>query len=231
MLHLSVDSKTLLPSASTPDTKALSDLQDPSPLINASTTASDATTPAPAPQNIAPLGPPEISITPSPADHQIPSQLEIQNTASTAHSISPDSSLYSIRPPAPNELLRSALPFIAVARSPDLPANSIKKALELLDRVSKVHPISEIAWFVISSAFRVVIAQHERDQEIVDLFDEMSRVYETATTEDILNRIEEFSTLFDAMVMHTTDCCIFISNYSSGGYFSKDIRYQLCASG
>ena len=70
----------------------------------------------------------------------------------------------------------------------------------------------------------MVIAQHERDQQVVDLFDEMRLVYESATEEDKLNEMDKFSTLFDAMIKHSTDCCMFISSYSSGGYFSKNMK-------
>ncbi|KAL0570847.1 hypothetical protein V5O48_011110 [Marasmius crinis-equi] len=134
-------------------------------------------------------------------------------------------SLVPTSPPTPSSHLDTISSYSGIAQSAGdnggKVLTAIKPIADFLDRLVKVHPIAEVTWLVCSSAYKVVLAQHQRDQEIVDLYDEMIEAYECATKEDTLNRVSEISVLFDAMIDQSTDCCMFIANYSSNGYLKR----------
>ncbi|KAG7085895.1 hypothetical protein E1B28_003429 [Marasmius oreades] len=133
---------------------------------------------------------------------------------SPARSILPDTAaettviVPSLPPKAPSETLGVTL-------------SNIRPITDMLERLAQVHPIAEVTWFVVSSAYRAITAQYDRDTEIVQLYDAMCKLYEAATKEDVLNRHAEFSALFDAMINQSIECCLFITNYSSGGYLRR----------
>ncbi|KAL0568894.1 hypothetical protein V5O48_013083, partial [Marasmius crinis-equi] len=134
-------------------------------------------------------------------------------------------SLIPTRPPGPSPLLDAVSShsqvYESTGESVGKVLTSIRPIADLLDRLAKVHPIVEVTWLIASSAYKALLAQHERDKEIVVLYDRMIQVYECATREDTLNRKREFSDLFDAMIKQSIDCCVFIANYSSGGYLRR----------
>ncbi|KAF9253957.1 hypothetical protein L218DRAFT_1060053, partial [Marasmius fiardii PR-910] len=147
-----------------------------------------------------------VSISPSAIEGRTSLLPGTSDTRATAHSPSSTPSLYPTHPPTSNKHLDAILPVIAVAEGSEFPWDTVEKTLELVECFAKVHPIAQVTWAVISGAFKIVMAQHERDKEIVTLFEEMRQVYECATKEDTLNQMKEFSTLFDAMIKQSTEC-------------------------
>ncbi|KAG7097599.1 hypothetical protein E1B28_004935 [Marasmius oreades] len=114
----------------------------------------------------------------------------------------------SLPPKGPSEVLGATL-------------SSVRPITDMLERLAQVHPIADVTWFVVSSAYRAITAQYDRDMEIVQLYNTTCKVYEAATMEDVLKRSTEFSALFDTMVNQSIECCLFITNYSSGGYLRR----------
>ncbi|KAF5371682.1 hypothetical protein D9758_003484 [Tetrapyrgos nigripes] len=77
----------------------------------------------------------------------------------------------------------------------------------------------KFAWLVISGAYQasghVLKNQHDRDGQLVDLYNLMLKIYEIATENDLYKQIG------DNVVKQSKECSIFISNYGSRRYLYR----------
>ncbi|KAL0569271.1 hypothetical protein V5O48_012700 [Marasmius crinis-equi] len=178
--------------------------------------------PTPHKAELAPQDAYSINVT---SDDQGPTTTSVKDVYDSRNASASLISLVPTRPPTPSPHLDTVSSYSGVAKSAGDTVGkvltTIQPIADFLDQLAKVHPIAEVTWLVCSSAYKVILAQHKRDQEIVDLYDEMIGVYECATKDDMLNRKDQFSALFTAMIDQSVDCCVFIANYSSDGYLKR----------
>ncbi|KAF5371600.1 hypothetical protein D9758_003476 [Tetrapyrgos nigripes] len=94
---------------------------------------------------------------------------------------------------------------------------------EVFDNIAEVHPVAKGAWLVVSGAYQVLKNQHDRDGQLVDLYNLMMKTYEIATENDLYQQDgdKKLCAVIDAMVKHSKECSIFISNYGSRGYLYR----------
>ncbi|KII92446.1 hypothetical protein PLICRDRAFT_50823 [Plicaturopsis crispa FD-325 SS-3] len=99
---------------------------------------------------------------------------------------------------------------------------------EIIDKASKVHPYVNIAWQVLSSLYKVVKSQVERDQRIVVLVGVMCDTYALVSSTDLLR--EKIPTIEDTVkkiLSHTVECAIFIQEYMGHGFGGRTMRQAL----
>ncbi|KAF5369015.1 hypothetical protein D9758_002828 [Tetrapyrgos nigripes] len=91
--------------------------------------------------------------------------------------------------------------------------------IQVLERLSKVHPIAELAWIAVFGIYEIVKAIDKRNQDIVALYKAMLDTYQMATQNDSLTETlksdSNFKSIFDTMVKRSMDCYMFISDYQS----------------
>ncbi|KAE9394760.1 hypothetical protein BT96DRAFT_181228 [Gymnopus androsaceus JB14] len=99
---------------------------------------------------------------------------------------------------------------------------------DILQQLSQVHPAVQVAYFWISSAYTVVKHQYDQDTSIVELFQIMMKTYEIASTPDILQTDNTLARTFKLkdMIHQSIECSLFISGYSSKGYFRVSLNYH-----
>ncbi|KAF5371606.1 hypothetical protein D9758_003470 [Tetrapyrgos nigripes] len=119
---------------------------------------------------------------------------------------------------------------------PDIPENLLENAetlggmlqliqpfKEVFDSIAEFHPVAKGAWLVVSGAYQVLKNQHDRDGQLVDLYNLMMKTYEIATENDLYKRVgdKKLCVVIDAMVKQSKECSIFISNYGSRRYLYR----------
>ncbi|KAF5369014.1 hypothetical protein D9758_002827 [Tetrapyrgos nigripes] len=102
--------------------------------------------------------------------------------------------------------------------------------MQVLERLSKVHPIAELAWIAVSGIYEIVKAIDKQHQDIVALYKVMLDIYQAATQKDSLTETLKsdgnLRRIFDAMVKHSMDSYMVISDY-----LSKSVLRRIFQSG
>ncbi|KAK1226597.1 hypothetical protein PQX77_010437, partial [Marasmius sp. AFHP31] len=104
---------------------------------------------------------------------------------------------------------------------------SIEPVAEALHRLSRIHPIAELAMLTIFAVFKLVKAQYESDCAIVALHNAVVNTYEIAIKNEALSKDSRFVALFHTMVRQADECYLFISEYRSRRYFARLARINV----
>ncbi|KAF5371750.1 hypothetical protein D9758_003465 [Tetrapyrgos nigripes] len=99
----------------------------------------------------------------------------------------------------------------------------IKPVQSIFDSIANIHPIAKGLWLVVSSAYQVMENQHDKDTQLVNLYNLMMKTYNTATENDLYKQVgdKKLSAVIDAMVKQSKECSVFIANYGSRGYLAR----------
>ncbi|KAF5343278.1 hypothetical protein D9758_016316 [Tetrapyrgos nigripes] len=125
----------------------------------------------------------------------------------------------------------SDLPTRSVNSKPNLHAailkpSTLNKVVEAAEPVMQVHPIAELAWIAVSGIYEIVKAIGKQHQDIVALYEALLDTYQVATQIDSLTATLKsdgnLRSIFDAMVKHSMDCYMVISDY-----LSKNVLRQI----
>ncbi|KAG1903364.1 uncharacterized protein F5891DRAFT_947518, partial [Suillus fuscotomentosus] len=87
--------------------------------------------------------------------------------------------------------------------------------------VPQVHPYAKMALGVLSCASKIILAQADRDEAILDLYKKLGQVYSFMTQDDTLDQISSMSTILGQISQQTLECAHFIRNYSEKKNFWK----------
>ncbi|KAL0580099.1 hypothetical protein V5O48_001875 [Marasmius crinis-equi] len=105
---------------------------------------------------------------------------------------------------------------------------NIEPVADLLQRLSRAHPIAELAMLAILGVYHLVRAQHESDRAIVSLHNAMVKTYEVAVKhKESLGRDSRFNELFKKMVKQADECYVFISEYTRRRYLGRLTRFSV----
>ncbi|KAG2361228.1 hypothetical protein BDR07DRAFT_76617 [Suillus spraguei] len=93
------------------------------------------------------------------------------------------------------------------------------KPLKIFDSVigklADVHPYAKVVLGLLSSASKIVLAQSDRDQGILQLLQKLGQVYEFMMQEKTLRGIPSMQGIVGRIVQQTLECSQFIKDYSS----------------
>ncbi|THH21102.1 hypothetical protein EW146_g406 [Bondarzewia mesenterica] len=94
--------------------------------------------------------------------------------------------------------------------------DKLKVFTSLVDEVAEVHPYAKIAWSVLSGAYKIVLAQKDRDENIETLLKTMNDMYEFVNSNEVrsLSRIQAHKQVLARMAQQTTDCGYYICSYA-----------------
>ncbi|TFK48382.1 hypothetical protein OE88DRAFT_1810293 [Heliocybe sulcata] len=98
---------------------------------------------------------------------------------------------------------------------------SIEPFKAFFDEVAKIHPFAAAAWSLLSIAWNVLQAERTRTKKALDLWNSMVAAYELAREDDMLQKLNEFQTIFGDLMKQTSECALFLSQYFSGGFFRR----------
>ncbi|THG93338.1 hypothetical protein EW026_g7871 [Hermanssonia centrifuga] len=99
--------------------------------------------------------------------------------------------------------------------------DKLKVFCDIMDKVAEVHPYATMAWTILKGVYTVVQNQFDRDDKIVDLFMQMTSLYEIV---DELQRqlddkanpgIKSPKELLKRIAIQTVDYCFFVRSYIS----------------
>lgn len=66
--------------------------------------------------------------------------------------------------------------------------------------------------------------QHEKDSSVITLYQTMLKTYHTAMKHDAFDEDEDLQDIFDAMIIQTAECALFIAGYAPGSYIGTLMR-------
>ncbi|KII86762.1 hypothetical protein PLICRDRAFT_55670 [Plicaturopsis crispa FD-325 SS-3] len=103
---------------------------------------------------------------------------------------------------------------------------------QMIGQFSKIHPYLNVAWQVLSSIYKAVQGQVERDQKLLALFAAMQDAYSVVEpTEAFRKKIHTLEILFQKIIVHTTECAMFIREYCGHGFGGRLVRQAFSAHG
>ncbi|KAG2118693.1 uncharacterized protein F5147DRAFT_757170 [Suillus discolor] len=91
----------------------------------------------------------------------------------------------------------------------------------VLEKITDVHPYAKMALGMLSAASKIIIAQTQRDQSILNLLKKLAEVYRFMTQDDSLEKIESMRGIVEKIVHQTLECARFIRDYSERKSFWK----------
>ncbi|KAK0451735.1 hypothetical protein EV421DRAFT_1060463 [Armillaria borealis] len=91
----------------------------------------------------------------------------------------------------------------------------------MMDAVSEVHPIAQVAWTILSFGLNAYIKQADADKHVSNLYDTMKSTYEQASNEDVLRKRAVLEGIYNSMFDKTFECCVFIQSYTKKGFFGR----------
>ncbi|KAG1906639.1 uncharacterized protein F5891DRAFT_474763 [Suillus fuscotomentosus] len=91
----------------------------------------------------------------------------------------------------------------------------------VLEKITDVHPYAKMALGVLSAASKIIIAQAQRDQSIINLLKKLAEVYRFMAQDDSLGKIESTRDIVGKIVHQTLECAPFIRDYSETKSFWK----------
>ncbi|KAG2104047.1 uncharacterized protein F5147DRAFT_808287 [Suillus discolor] len=84
-----------------------------------------------------------------------------------------------------------------------------------------VHPYAKMALGVLSCALKIILAQVDRNEAILDLYKKLGQVYGFMTQDDTLDQILLMSTILGQISQQILECAHFIRDYSEKKNFWK----------
>ncbi|KAG1900449.1 uncharacterized protein F5891DRAFT_1145935 [Suillus fuscotomentosus] len=96
-----------------------------------------------------------------------------------------------------------------------------------LEKIGDIHPYAKMALGVLSAAFKIIVAQAERDKSIYSLLEKLAEVYRFMTRDDSLSKIESMRGIVGKIVQQTHECARFIRDYSETKNFCGSPSYRV----
>ncbi|KAG2363197.1 hypothetical protein BDR07DRAFT_1282899 [Suillus spraguei] len=87
--------------------------------------------------------------------------------------------------------------------------------------VPQLHPYAKIALGVLSCAAKIIIAQVDRDDAVLELLKKISEVYSFITQDKMLHKISSMRDILAIISQQTRECANFIKNYSETKNFCE----------
>ncbi|KAF9072466.1 hypothetical protein BDP27DRAFT_1320509 [Rhodocollybia butyracea] len=97
----------------------------------------------------------------------------------------------------------------------------------LANSVAEIHPYADAAYSIISVAYKAVLAQMQRDENIIALIDTMDDIYNFVKEAEPLRQIESHKKVMIRIAQQTTECGYFISAYCSDSFFARTIKHSV----
>ncbi|KAF9058771.1 hypothetical protein BDP27DRAFT_1342956 [Rhodocollybia butyracea] len=99
----------------------------------------------------------------------------------------------------------------------------------LADSVAEVHPYADAAYSIVSLAYKVVLAQMQRDANILALIDVMDDIYSFVKEAEPLRQIESQQKVMICIAQQTTECGYFVSAYCSDSFFVRTMKHSVAS--
>ncbi|KAG2363200.1 hypothetical protein BDR07DRAFT_1282860 [Suillus spraguei] len=87
--------------------------------------------------------------------------------------------------------------------------------------VPQLHPYAKMALGVLSCAAKIIIAQVDRDDAVLELLKKISEVYSCITQDKTLQKISSMRNILAIISQQTRECANFIKNYSETKNFCE----------
>ncbi|KZT34382.1 WD40 repeat-like protein [Sistotremastrum suecicum HHB10207 ss-3] len=120
-------------------------------------------------------------------------------------------------PLAKAETVQSALTAVQGNAAPFL--DKVDAFVKLVDNIAEVHPYAKIAWSVISAGYKILQAQHQRDNALSGLVDIMDDTYAFILESKPVFEVESQRKIAEKLVQQTTECGYFILHYAEDKEF------------
>ncbi|KAH9942106.1 hypothetical protein B0H21DRAFT_868323, partial [Amylocystis lapponica] len=99
----------------------------------------------------------------------------------------------------------------------------------IVDELSKVHPYVNAAWHIVSAVLKIIKAQRDRDQEIVELvtamIDVLSFSEDAQAIDQLYNRQQYLHKMLSQVMPQIWECALFVQEYIADG-FAKRLKHQ-----
>ncbi|KDQ60043.1 hypothetical protein JAAARDRAFT_110813, partial [Jaapia argillacea MUCL 33604] len=90
----------------------------------------------------------------------------------------------------------------------------LEKVVKIGDVISEVHPYAKLAWHVLTSGYKVLKAQADRDQQVKELWQKVADALDFLKQVDPVAKTQVFVTsMLLAMMKQVYECCLFLQNY------------------
>ncbi|KZS94293.1 hypothetical protein SISNIDRAFT_484531 [Sistotremastrum niveocremeum HHB9708] len=91
---------------------------------------------------------------------------------------------------------------------------SVDLIVEIIEKISKLHPYAKVAFSILTAAYRVLNAQRDRDDKVNVLIMAMKDTYESIwTAKRTWQNSKALESVWDKVSQVTMDCCNFILKY------------------
>ncbi|KAG1901391.1 uncharacterized protein F5891DRAFT_1029204 [Suillus fuscotomentosus] len=84
----------------------------------------------------------------------------------------------------------------------------------VIGTIAEVHPYAKMALGVLSCASKIILAQANRDEAVLDLYKKLGQVYGFITQDDALLKISSMRDVLGQISQQTLECANFIRDYS-----------------
>ncbi|KIM80170.1 hypothetical protein PILCRDRAFT_9732 [Piloderma croceum F 1598] len=101
--------------------------------------------------------------------------------------------------------------------------DKVRILLTVGDEIAKIHPYANFAWQVLSVGLKMVRAQQDRDQKILDLVTKMEDTYSFVDSMDELRKNRVLQDIVEQILKQTIKCGYFIQEYMRHNFGEKAI--------
>ncbi|KAG2361876.1 hypothetical protein BDR07DRAFT_1090291 [Suillus spraguei] len=92
---------------------------------------------------------------------------------------------------------------------------------DVIGKIADVHPYAKMALGVLSCAAKIILAQADRDEAVLELLKKTCEVYDFITQDDMLDQISSMHIILGKISRQTHECANFIKNYSDTKNFCE----------
>ncbi|KAF9061868.1 hypothetical protein BDP27DRAFT_1300736 [Rhodocollybia butyracea] len=97
----------------------------------------------------------------------------------------------------------------------------------LANSVAEIHPYADAAYSIVSLAYKTVLAQMQRDKNILALIDTMDDIYSFVKEAEPLRQIESHKRVMICIAQQTTECGYFVSAYCSDNFVFRILKHSV----
>ncbi|EJC98388.1 WD40 repeat-like protein [Fomitiporia mediterranea MF3/22] len=123
---------------------------------------------------------------------------------------------------------------VHVARHTDLyqsVGNLVSKLdflVNVIDKLSQVHPYVNFAWQVASTLYKTIRRQFEVDKNVVELVHVIEDAFNFAREADFLrNKIQYLETIVIQLLKQTDECCLFLQEYARHMFTGRMLKTDM----
>ncbi|KAG1817021.1 hypothetical protein EV424DRAFT_1513365 [Suillus variegatus] len=99
----------------------------------------------------------------------------------------------------------------------------------VIGTIAEVHPYAKMALGVLSCASKIILAQADRDEAVLDLYKKLGQVYGFITQDDTLLKISSMRDILGQISQQTLECANFIRDYSEKKSFWERLGKNIIA--